>query len=242
MALIQAHEFASYTIGYSMVDISEQTLMYVDMKEAAKTTHIGRPVNEEARSLRRDQILAGARVCFLRKGFHAATTAEISAEAKVSVANLYQYFPTKDDLVRALIEEELAGDLELIRIVEEAPSFRQGLEITTRMVTANRDVAHDSRLRLEILAEAARNPTIAAVVKAADDHLVREIGAVIARYQAKGELRADFVPEVAARIIVSLFDGMTGRFAFGLSETEDLIVAADQFIVQALAPVAVPPI
>lgn len=210
------------------------------MAQTPAHSHLGRPVNEDARALRRDQILAGARACFLRKGFHAASTAEISAEAKVSVANLYQYFPTKDDLVKALIGEELSGDLELIRIVEDAASFREGLETTTRMVTGNKDVAHDSRLRLEILAEAARNPAIAMVVKAADDHLVHEIGAVIARYQAKGELRSDFAPDVAARIIVSLFDGMTGRFAFGLSETEELIVAADQFIFQALATVAAP--
>jgi TetR/AcrR family transcriptional regulator, repressor for uid operon len=210
------------------------------MVQSPHHSTLGRPVNEEARALRREQILAGARTCFLRKGFHAASTAEISAEAKVSVANLYQYFETKDDLVRALINDDLAGDLALVQAVEAAGSFREGLEIANRLLTADFDVVQDSRLRLEILAEASRNPAIAGVVKAADDHLVRVLGGLIERYQAKGELSSDFGPETAARLIVSLYDGMIGRFAFGLGDTEQLIAAADSFVFQALAAVKAP--
>lgn len=211
------------------------------MAHPAKHSAIGRPVNEEARALRREQILAGARECFARKGFHAASTAEISAAAKVSVANLYQYFQTKDDLVMALIEEDLAGDLKLVLEVETAGSFREGLEVANRLMGADLDVAQSSRLRLEILAEAARNPAIAAVVKAADDHLVNVLGALVARYQANGELSRDIEPTTAARLIVSLYDGMTSRFAFGLADTDRLIASADGFVFQALAATQVPP-
>ena len=52
-------------------------------RESTNEKALGRPVNSEARAQRRAQILDGARACFLRKGFHAATTAEISAEAGV---------------------------------------------------------------------------------------------------------------------------------------------------------------
>ncbi|OYU15708.1 MAG: TetR family transcriptional regulator [Alphaproteobacteria bacterium PA4] len=210
------------------------------MSQPPHHSTLGRPVNEGARALRREQILAGARTCFARKGFHAASTAEISAEAKVSVANLYQYFQSKDDLVRALIDEDLAGDLELLGAVEAAGSFREGLEMASRLLTADNDVAQDSRLRLEILAEASRQPAIAAMVKAADDHLVRVLGALIARYQAKGELSDDVAANTAARLIVSLYDGMFCRFAFGVSDTEQLIAAADSFVFQALAAVKAP--
>lgn len=210
------------------------------MADSPRQTTLGRPVNEEARALRRDQILAGARACFVRKGFHAASTAEISAEAKVSVANLYQYFETKDDLVRALIEQDLASDLALVQAVEAADSFREGLEMANRLLTSDINVAQDSRLRLEIIAEAARSPAIAALVKAADDHLVDALGALIAHYQAKGELSSDIAPNTAARLIGALYDGMFCRFAFGLGDTEQLIVAADRFVFQALAAVQLP--
>lgn len=210
------------------------------MAHAEKHPAIGRPVNEEARALRRDQILAGARACFVRKGFHAASTAEISAEARVSVANLYQYFQTKDDLVRALIDQDLAGDLALVEAVDAADSFQQGLEVANRLLASDVDIMQDSCLRLEILAEASRNPAIAAVVKTADDQLVRALSALIVRYQAKGELSGEVVPETAARLIVALYDGLFCRFAFGIGDSESLIAAADSFVFQALAAVGAP--
>jgi len=206
------------------------------MAQIPKHSTLGRPVNEKARALRREQILAGARMCVLRKGFHAATTAEISAMAKVSVANLYQYFPTKDDLVRALIDADLTSDLELLRIIEAAGSFREGLGMATRLVAEGGDVEQESRLRLEILAEASRNPAVAAVVKAADNRLVGALGELISRYQGRGELSDQFAPTIAARMLISLYDGLLGRLAFGLDDTEQLLAAVDRFVLQALAP------
>jgi TetR/AcrR family transcriptional repressor of uid operon len=206
------------------------------MAQIPKHSTLGRPVNEKARALRREQILVGARMCVLRKGFHAATTAEISAMAKVSVANLYQYFPTKDDLVRALIDADLTSDLELLRIIEAAGSFREGLGMATRLVAEGGDVEQESRLRLEILAEASRNPAVAAVVKAADNRLVGALGELISRYQGRGELSDEFAPTIAARMLISLYDGLLGRLAFGLDDTEQLLAAVDRFVLQALAP------
>ncbi|MBU6393867.1 MAG: TetR/AcrR family transcriptional regulator [Sphingomonadales bacterium] len=205
-----------------------------------KTTTLGRPANPEARAQRREQILRGARACFLRKGFHAATTAEISAEAGVSVANIYQYFPAKEHLIRALIEEDLTSDLDLVEMVEKSGSFRKGLEMTSRIVIADPQVAQDSMLRLEILAEASRNPEIAAVVKAADERLVAAMGSLIARYQAKGELHAEIKPDAAARLIISLYDGLIGRVALGEQSDIELITAADKFIARALEEIIIP--
>jgi len=205
-----------------------------------KTTTLGRPVNPEARAQRREQILRGARVCFLRKGFHAATTAEISAEAGVSVANIYQYFPAKESLIHALIEEDLAGDLDLVEMVELSGSFRRGLEMTSRIVMADPKVLQNSMLRLEVLAESSRNPAMAAVVKAADQRLVTALAALIGRYQAKGELHDEINPEAAARLIISLYDGLIGRVAWGDRSEIDLVSAADAFIGRALEKLAAP--
>ena len=144
---------------------------------------LGRPINSEARAQRRAQILDGARACFLRKGFHAATTAEISAEAGVSVANIYQYFPAKDDLVKALIEDDLAEDLALVRVVEEAGSLREGLETIGVLLAAEPAYVEQTRLKLEIVAEAARNPVIAAVVEDADAKMVKAMAALLERRQ-----------------------------------------------------------
>ncbi|MBX7160509.1 MAG: TetR family transcriptional regulator [Acidimicrobiia bacterium] len=55
---------------------------------------------------RRRQLLAAAKTVFARKGFHAATIADVAREAKLSYGSVYWYFDSKDDLIHALIESE----------------------------------------------------------------------------------------------------------------------------------------
>jgi AcrR family transcriptional regulator len=83
----------------------------------------GRPADPQARAKRRSQILEAAHRCFARKGFHLTTAAEISAEAEISVAGLYQYFPSKDDLILALIELDLAESVGLIEVLMASENF-----------------------------------------------------------------------------------------------------------------------
>jgi AcrR family transcriptional regulator len=194
---------------------------------------LGRPANPEARAQRREQILAGARACFLRKGFHAASTAEISAEAGVSVANLYQYFPTKEELVQALVEEDLHSDLALLHMIDEAATLAEGLERTTDLAISDPDMQDYGRLRLEILAEAARNPAIAEIVRRADDRMVGALAQLIERRQASGEVDRAIAPTTTARLLLSFFDGLAGRLAFGLSDPEELARTADRIILAA---------
>jgi len=196
---------------------------------------LGRPANPEARAQRRAQIIKGARTCFLRKGFHAATTAEISAEAGVSVANLYQYFPTKDDLVQALIEDDLAEDLALVRLVDEAGSLREGLARIDTLLAAEPDYAEQTRLKLEIIAEAARNSQIAAVVSAADARMVAAMITLLERRQQAGEVRPEADPVVIAELILALYDGLYGRLAFSGANQARMTRAASQMIIDAFA-------
>ncbi|MFN8994536.1 MAG: TetR/AcrR family transcriptional regulator [Pseudomonadota bacterium] len=197
-------------------------------------TPLGRPANPEARAHRREQILAGAQRCFVRKGFHAATTAEISSEAGVSVANMYQYFPTKDDLIRAMIQADLAEDLDLVRLVNESDTLAEGLEKTIRLTTAEHENLSNLGLRLEILAEAARNPRIAAEVREADAQITAAVAEMIARRQLAGEVSNDIDPGPTADLIMSLFDGMIGRIALAASNPEALARAATQLILAGL--------
>lgn len=57
------------------------------------------------RSRRRSQILAAACKVFSVKGYHAATVADILAEAHIARGTFYLYFPSKRDVFDALLEE-----------------------------------------------------------------------------------------------------------------------------------------
>ena len=54
---------------------------------------------------RRQEILEGALQVFGRKGYAAATNADIAREAGVTPAALYYYFPSKQELFRAVITQ-----------------------------------------------------------------------------------------------------------------------------------------
>jgi AcrR family transcriptional regulator len=58
-------------------------------------------------AMRRAQILRAARKLFARKGYEAASMNEIVRVAKTSIGNCYFYFPTKERLLSAILEETI---------------------------------------------------------------------------------------------------------------------------------------
>ena len=69
------------------------------------------------RSARRAQLLSAARTVFVEQGFHAAAMDDIAETAGVSKPVLYQHFPSKLALYRALLESSAA---DLVRLVRDA--------------------------------------------------------------------------------------------------------------------------
>src|SRR5919109_4410253 len=62
-------------------------------------------ITEQRRTARRAEIVAAARRCFSRDGFHQTSMPDIAAEAGVSTGAPYRYFAGKDDIIL-----EIAGD------------------------------------------------------------------------------------------------------------------------------------
>src|SRR5262245_49183424 len=66
---------------------------------------------------RRTQILAAAMDVFSERGFHGARTRDLAEAAGVSEALIFRHFPTKEDVIRAILE--LVGFEERIQAMEE---------------------------------------------------------------------------------------------------------------------------
>lgn len=66
---------------------------------------------------RRSQILAAALDVFAELGFHGARTRDLAEKAGVSEALLFRHFPTKEDLIRAILES--IGFEERIELMED---------------------------------------------------------------------------------------------------------------------------
>jgi AcrR family transcriptional regulator len=89
---------------------------------------------------RRQQILAAARALFAERGYHATTTRDLAAAADINDALIYRYFPGKQAILAALVDEAIAVFEALPKPPEQVPlPLDQLLElIGTEFVRASR--------------------------------------------------------------------------------------------------------
>src|SRR5437763_8972093 len=73
-----------------------------------------------ADSVKRRQILEGARAVFLTQGFDAASMNDIARKAGVSKGTLYVYFKSKEDLFEAITEEQCRMQAEGVFVLDPA--------------------------------------------------------------------------------------------------------------------------
>lgn len=89
-----------------------------------------------------EAILTAAAHILEKEGFEAATTNRVAVKAGVSIGSLYQYFPNKESLVRALNDRHTFEVLELLRKrfveVREAPLEASVKAIVRAMVEVHR--------------------------------------------------------------------------------------------------------
>src|SRR5512140_2191323 len=87
------------------------------------------------------RVLAAARARFLAEGVDGASLRDIAKDAKTSIGMVFYYFPTKDDLFQAIVDQIYAG---LVRDLEAClapgPSTRERLErASVRVGNASRE-------------------------------------------------------------------------------------------------------
>jgi AcrR family transcriptional regulator len=70
--------------------------------------------------VKREQIVRSAGALFHQKGYTVTSLADIAAEAKVPLGNVYYYFKTKEDLVATVVAERNQEVLERHRLLEQA--------------------------------------------------------------------------------------------------------------------------
>lgn len=196
-----------------------------------------RTVDPERHQARRQQILEAAVACFMRKGFHATRTAEICAEAGMSPGNLFHYFPTKEAIIAAIVEEDQRETAERFSAAAGAHNLYDALTAIVEQSLALLADPVYTRIGLEVLAEAVRNPEVFASVAQSEAgrkaQLVRLLATAVERKQA----RLAMPPAQAADWILLLLDGAFGR---AMVEARFDAHAYRTLVLGALAAVVVP--
>ena len=162
------------------------------------------------RTSRRQQILDAAGQCFRQSGFHAASMASIAGLAGQSVGQIYRYFANKEAIIAAIVDQHLVELRETFDQLQSLPGSTAEL-IADRVpeILAEKLDLSRAGLVLEVLAEAARNPKIAAILRAAD---IEERGlcrSIFARDRKPDWSDAEF--EARCDVLRVLFDGLIFR-------------------------------
>ena len=71
------------------------------------------PIRQRRKEARPQELLDAALHLFVEKGFAATRAEEVAARAGVSKGTLYLYYPSKEELLKAVIRERLSSEIEL---------------------------------------------------------------------------------------------------------------------------------
>jgi AcrR family transcriptional regulator len=155
--------------------------------------------------------------CFAKMGFSAASMRHIATEAGVSLGLLYRYFDDKAAIVAAAIEAD-SGEfrLRLEELSAREPTDETLLEFLEDEVVL-RSGASVFALTAEIVAEAARDPTIASLVRQNIETAEADLAEVLLMYEVSRESTAPRQSAKSRAIhILGLVDLLATRVFFKL--------------------------
>ncbi|MCR9165747.1 MAG: TetR/AcrR family transcriptional regulator [Nannocystaceae bacterium] len=183
------------------------------------------PKQERARAKRQALLDAGLRE-FSAREYPEVTARSIAKAAGVSVGTFYEYFDSKDVLLRTVQERLLRTFME--RVVDDdapdpAEAIRRGLALTYAF--------HVEHPRLHATVEYRRrfDPELEALMQTLDAAIAQRIRSALQRWKVPGD-------EAVAFTIVAMAEGLVHRIVFGdpPGDPEGLLEHGGQLILGAL--------
>jgi len=177
----------------------------------------GAPKFRRRKADRPGEIIQAAMEVFAERGFAAARLEEIARRAGVSKGALYLYFETKEQLFRAVVDQAIAPNIQMVRAMIAAHPgpladlLRQAVE---RILVLVETLPVGGVLKM-VIGEAGNFPQLARVWH--DDLVAHILGALadaIAAAQARGEVKAGDPRAYALEIVSPMLIAVIWREIF----------------------------
>ncbi len=164
-----------------------------------------------ARTDRRRELTRIAYHQLAERGFEGLRVRDVARAAGVNIATLHYYFPTKEDLIYAVIGY-LAEQFQVPTVTPPAGEVVSALEelrwefadLRERIRTAPEQIA----VLAELHARSRRDPGIAAALRGLDAGWQGYLAGIIGRGIQEGIFRSDLEPSAAAEAIVAQMKGI----------------------------------
>lgn len=193
-------------------------------------------VSEAHLAARRQQILEASLACFAREGFHRTTMQDIVKEAGLSPGAIYRYFDSKDAIVEAITTERHERERQLLAAVADQDPVEALRLLAQSFFGALREpgTRGERRVRVQIYAEALRNPRIRRLVRRGVDEPLSALAGVIRAAQSEGRIGPQFDPEALARVTIAAFNGLILHQAWDDKVDVDRYLATLEELLRAL--------
>ncbi|WP_328317252.1 TetR/AcrR family transcriptional regulator [Streptomyces sp. NBC_00388] len=185
-------------------------------------------ITAERRSVNRAALVAAARRCFSRDGFHQTSMPAIAAEAGVAVGAAYRYFAGKDDLIVEVARSAFAVILSPVQRLHDQEADASVADLIAATVedldrirpvdAAGNSIPLDELLRcaVQTWGEILRGGEVADRAAEGVAGALDELASVLRRGQQRGTVPAGLDPAGAARVVMALLHGyLLQRTAFG---------------------------
>jgi len=179
------------------------------MQQVTKLKKHNDPQLAEAR---RTQILNAAASCFMLRGYHGASMADISKAAGMSPGHIYNYFDSKESIIEALIARDREEMFDLFnRIEAQGGNLLESLVEAADEGVERKYTPEHSALQLEMLAEAARNPKIAQLLQESDQVARARMRQLLTNLRQQQGVDIEKNLDGTIEVIFAFFGGLLGR-------------------------------
>jgi AcrR family transcriptional regulator len=195
--------------------------MSVRKVRSRKATKVRR--RQRRKEARPGEIVAAAMEVFGQSGFGAAKMEEIARRAGVSKATLFVYFPTKQELFRAVAQVLLSANFKPLEsmVTDNKMPLRELIPILLSQAAATADDGRGAIVVRLLVAESHAFPDLAQVWQ---DEVVGKVLTIITkaikRAQARGEVRAGDALLYAFSLTGPMLAAMIFRQVFRKTGTE----------------------
>jgi AcrR family transcriptional regulator len=158
----------------------------------------------------RAELMASARRLFLRHGFHACSLEMVAEEAGFTIGAVYSRFGSKADLFLAILDERID---QLVAEVAQVAALDQPLGDHAELLAGRRMALLERErewfpLVLEFWSHAARDERLRREFGARHERLVGAYAGLIEADYARLGLTLPLAPEVLARAVVAMGNGV----------------------------------
>lgn len=156
---------------------------------------------------RREELVRAAFNQIAERGFEGLRTREVAAEVGVNIATLHYYFPTKESLIRGVVEHAM-GRFRSTLAPHGSPSdqLRNHLRAVRRLLV---DEPELGSVMGELALRSARDKSIAAIMAEMYDAWHATMRGLLRRGVKAGGLRPELDSDGVAAVVVAILTAMT---------------------------------